>query len=98
MEHFKGIFINDIVQDFKRISVPVKTDKQIPGIKLFLPIAVVKPFVVQNIVKSCAYTASLTPCLKADRLNLISTSMISVYCGKLKKGSGRHPSGKRRGT
>jgi hypothetical protein len=55
MEHFEGIFVNDIVQDFKKIGVPVKTDKQVPGVTLFLPIAVIKPLVVQNIVKSYAY-------------------------------------------
>jgi hypothetical protein len=55
MEYFKGVFINDIVQNFKRIGVPVKTDKQVPGIKLFLPIAVVKTLIVQHIIKSRAY-------------------------------------------
>jgi hypothetical protein len=29
MEYFKGILINDIIQEFKQISVSVKPDKQV---------------------------------------------------------------------
>jgi hypothetical protein len=46
MEHFEGIIVDDIVQNFKRIGIPVKTDKQVPGVTLFLSVAVIKPLVV----------------------------------------------------
>jgi hypothetical protein len=37
-----NFFLNQVVDNFK-------TDKQVPDVKLFLPVAVVKPLVVQNI-------------------------------------------------
>jgi hypothetical protein len=40
MEYSQGILVNDIVQDFKRVAVPVKADKQVAGVQVILPITV----------------------------------------------------------
>jgi hypothetical protein len=55
VKYFKGILIKDIVQNFNKIGVPVKTNKQVPGIMFFLLVAIVKPLIVQGIVKNHTY-------------------------------------------
>jgi len=41
MEYFKSIIINDIVQDFKKIGIPVKTNEQVPGVYVIFTVTVV---------------------------------------------------------
>ncbi|MDR2072945.1 MAG: hypothetical protein LBP60_05900, partial [Spirochaetaceae bacterium] len=41
MEYVYGIFINNIIKDFKRAALPVKTDKQI--FVFVLSLALIKP-------------------------------------------------------
>jgi hypothetical protein len=55
MEYFKSIIINNIVQDFKKIGISVKANKQVPGVYVIFSITVVQPFIIQNIVKRHAY-------------------------------------------
>jgi hypothetical protein len=52
MEYTQGILIDDLVQNFKGTGVPVKTNKQVPGIKVIHSVAVIKPFIDANYTPS----------------------------------------------
>jgi hypothetical protein len=52
VEYSQGILVNNIVQDLNVMSVPVKTNKQMPGIKVILSVTVIKPLIVQDVIKS----------------------------------------------
>jgi hypothetical protein len=54
VKYSQSILINNVVQDFSKVGDPVKTDKQIPCVKVILPVTVIKPLIVQNVIKSPA--------------------------------------------
>jgi hypothetical protein len=49
MEYIYSFIVNEVVKDFKRVAVPVKTDKQI--FVFGLPVAPIKPAVIFGGVK-----------------------------------------------
>jgi hypothetical protein len=55
MKYFQGIFINDIVQNFKVIGVSIKAYEQVFTANVSASVTFVQLFIVQNIVKSPAY-------------------------------------------
>jgi hypothetical protein len=54
VKYSQSILINNVVQDFNKVGGPVKTDKQIPGVKVILPVTVIKSLIVQHVIKSPA--------------------------------------------
>jgi hypothetical protein len=55
VKYSKGIFINNIVQNFKVIGITVKADKQMSTANVSASVTFIQLFVVQNIIKSPAY-------------------------------------------
>jgi len=55
VKHPQGIFINDIIQNFKVIGVAVKTDQQVFTANVAASVTFVQLFIVQNIIKSLTY-------------------------------------------
>jgi hypothetical protein len=50
MEYIYSLIINNIVKDFKRAAIPVKSDKQI--FVFVLPLALIKPTIIFDSIES----------------------------------------------
>jgi hypothetical protein len=74
MEHIHRPIINNIIKDFKRAAIPVKTDKQ--ASVFVLPLALIKSAVYTAVSKAQRISASVTPCLNAAELNSMMRFMI----------------------
>jgi hypothetical protein len=57
VKHSQGIFINDIIQNFKGIGVAVKTDEQVLTANVAASVTFVQLFIIQVVIKSPTYVS-----------------------------------------
>jgi hypothetical protein len=69
MEYVYSLFVNNIIHDFKQVSIAIKTNKQM------LVFGII-PYI--TLMTACRIALSVQPCLKAEGLNSMETSIRKI--------------------